>query len=111
MYCRFGNFRENFIFANGIKRHISDVKNSQLRQDLPISGSTINGDLVYTIKRIIGKPNLSDQFKTITKRYKKKLGIAWISSHNLHAWLNPITVYSYSCTTVSLASDSMTALT
>ena len=25
-YCRFGNFRENFIFANSIKRHISDVK-------------------------------------------------------------------------------------
>ena len=30
-YCRFGNFRENFIFAriyfmNSIKRHISDTK-------------------------------------------------------------------------------------
>ena len=37
VYCRFGNFRENFIFVNSIKRHISDVKNSQLRQDLPIS--------------------------------------------------------------------------
>ena len=35
-YCRFGNFRENFIFANSIKRHISDVKKSRLRQDLPI---------------------------------------------------------------------------
>ena len=37
MYCRFGNFPENFIFANSIKRHISDVKNSRLRKDLPIS--------------------------------------------------------------------------
>ena len=36
-YCRFGNFRENFIFANSIKRHISDVKNSRIRQDLPLS--------------------------------------------------------------------------
>ena len=36
-YCRFGNFRESFIFANCIKRHISDVKKSRLRQDLPIS--------------------------------------------------------------------------
>ena len=36
-YCRFGNFCENFIFANGIKRHISDVKNSRLKQGLPIS--------------------------------------------------------------------------
>ena len=26
-YSRFRNFRENFIFANSIKRHISDVKN------------------------------------------------------------------------------------
>ena len=29
IYCRFGNFRENFIFANSIKRHIRDVKNRQ----------------------------------------------------------------------------------
>ena len=36
-YCRFGNFRENFIFANSIKRHISDVKNSRLMQVIPIS--------------------------------------------------------------------------
>ena len=36
-YCRFKNFRDNFIFANCIKRHYSDVKNSRLRQDLPIS--------------------------------------------------------------------------
>ena len=36
-YCRFRNFGENFIFANSIKRHIGDVKNSQLRQDLPLS--------------------------------------------------------------------------
>ena len=36
-YCRFGNFRENFIFANSIKRHISDVKKTQIRQDLPLS--------------------------------------------------------------------------
>ena len=27
MYCKFGNFCENFIFANSIKRHIWDVKN------------------------------------------------------------------------------------
>ena len=37
VYCRFGNFHENCIFANCIKRHISDVKHSRLRQDLPIS--------------------------------------------------------------------------
>ena len=32
-YCKFGNFRENFIFANSDKRHIWDVKNSRLGHD------------------------------------------------------------------------------
>ena len=36
-YCRFRNFLENFVFANAIIRHISDVKNSRLRQGLPLS--------------------------------------------------------------------------
>ena len=37
-YCRFGNFFLSILFlANSIKRHINDVKNSRLRQDLPIS--------------------------------------------------------------------------
>ena len=35
--CKFGNFRENFIFANSVKRHICDVKKSQLGHDLPTS--------------------------------------------------------------------------
>ena len=29
------------------------------------------GDLVYKFKRIVGKPNFSDQFKKIIKHYKK----------------------------------------
>ena len=29
------------------------------------------GDLVYKFKRIVGNPNLNDQFKKIIKRYKK----------------------------------------
>ena len=29
-YCKFRNFRENFIFAKNIKRHVCDVKNSRL---------------------------------------------------------------------------------
>ena len=28
------------------------------------------GDLVYKFKRIVGKPNFSDQLKSIIKRYK-----------------------------------------
>ena len=33
------------------------------------------GDLVYEFKRIVGKPNFSDQFKKIVKRYNYK---SWI---------------------------------
>ena len=36
-YCKFGNFGENFIFANSVISHICDVKNSRLGHDLPFS--------------------------------------------------------------------------
>ena len=36
-YCKFGNFRENFIFANSVKRHICELKKPQVEHDLPIS--------------------------------------------------------------------------
>ena len=36
-YCKFGNFRENFIFANSVKRHISHVKKLRTWHDLPSS--------------------------------------------------------------------------
>ena len=36
-YCKFGNFCENFIFVNSVKIHISDILNSRLGHDLPIS--------------------------------------------------------------------------
>ena len=34
-----------------------------------ISEPIVYGDLVYKFKRIVGKPNFSDQFKKIVKRY------------------------------------------
>ena len=36
-YCRFGNFRENFIFANSVKRHICDAQSWRQRHDLNVS--------------------------------------------------------------------------
>ena len=33
-YCKSGNFRENFVFANSVKKHICDVKMSRLRHVL-----------------------------------------------------------------------------
>ena len=35
--CKFRNFHENFIFANSVKGHICDIKNSRLEHNLPIS--------------------------------------------------------------------------
>ena len=68
-----------------------------------ISEPIFYGDLVYKFKRLVGKPNFSDQFKKIVKRYIRV-------EYNFE-----ITVYSYcflfNCTTVGQASDSMTALT
>ena len=36
-YSKFRNFRENFIVANRVKRHICQVKNLPLWHDLPTS--------------------------------------------------------------------------
>ena len=36
-YCKFGNFREKFILANSVKRHICDVKTFRFGHDLLIS--------------------------------------------------------------------------
>ena len=36
-YCKSGNFRDNFIFANSVKRHICDAKNSRLGHGVSLS--------------------------------------------------------------------------
>ena len=80
-----------------------------------ISEPIFYGDLVYKFKRIVGKPNFSDQFKKIVKRYIRVGCNLDIMRQSACLVLNPITVYSYGflfhCTTVGQASDSMTALT
>ena len=80
-----------------------------------ISEPIFYGDLVYKFKRIVGKPNFSDQFKKIVKRYIRVGYNLDIMRQSACLVVNPITVYSYgflfNCTTVGQASDSMTALT
>ena len=80
-----------------------------------ISEPIFYGDLVYKFKRIVGKPNFSDQFKKIIKRYIKVGYNLDFMRQSACLVLNSITVYSYgfllNCTTVGQASDSMTALT
>ena len=80
-----------------------------------ISEPILYGDLVNKFKRIVGKPNLSDQLKKIVKRYIRVGYNLDIMRQSACLVLNPITVYSYgfffNCTTGGQASDSMTALT
>ena len=80
-----------------------------------ISEPIFYGDLVYKFKQIVGKPNFSDQFKKIVKRYIRVGYNLDIMRQSACLVVNPITVYSYgflfNCTTVGRASDSMTALT
>ena len=71
-----------------------------------ISEPTFYGGFVYRFKRIIGKPNLSDQFKKIVRRYIRVGYNLDIMRQSACLVLNPITVYSYgllfNCTTVVL---------
>ena len=94
--------------------------NTNIGLKTPLQQGTISepkfyGDLVYKFKRIVGKPYISDQFKKIVKRYIRVGYNLDIMRQSACLVLNLITVYSYgfpfNCTTVSQASDSMTALT
>ena len=80
-----------------------------------ISEPIFYGALVYKFKRIVGKPNFSDQFKKIVKRYIRVGYNLDIMRQSTCLVLNPIMVYIYgflfNCTTVGQASDSMRALT
>ena len=87
--------------------------NTLLQQS--VSEPIFYGDLVYKVKRIVGKPNFSDQFKKMVKRYIR-IGYNFdVMRQSACLVLNPITVYSYgflfNYTTLGQASDSMTALT
>ena len=53
-YCKSGNFRENFIFANSVKNHICDATYSRLGHDFSISVndrviSPFREDFIFTI--------------------------------------------------------------
>ena len=72
-------------------------------------------DLVYKFKLIVGKPNSSDQFKKIIKRYKRVRYNIDIMLQSACLVVSPITVDSYglffNCMWVGHALDLMTALT
>ena len=47
-HVKFKTFRENFIFAYIVIRHICDVRNWRLWHDLPTS---VNGSVIFAISR------------------------------------------------------------
>ena len=112
LFCLFlsGHFRQ-VVHSELIVKYNIGIK-TLLQQG--ISEPIFYGDLVYKFKRIVGKPNFSDQFKKIVKRYIRVGYNLDIMRQSACLVLNPITVYSYglffNCTTVGQASDSMTAL-
>ena len=89
------------------------LKKTLLQQG--ISEPIFYGDLVYKFKLIFGKPNFSDQFIKIVKRYINVGYISDVIRQPACLVLNPIIVYSFgflfNCTMVGQASDSMSALT
>ena len=101
-------------FLSCIYEHVCKVCLKTLLQQ-GISEPIFYGDLVYKYKRIVGKPNFSDQFKKIVKRYIRVGYNLDIMRQSAYLVLNPFTVDSYgflfNCTTVGQASDSMTTLT
>ena len=46
-YCKFENFRENFIFTNSVKTHICYVKNARQGRELPLS---VNDKVISPIR-------------------------------------------------------------
>ena len=59
-----------------------------------ISEPIFYGDLVYKFKRIVGKPNFSDQFKKFIKRYIKVGYSLDVMRQSACLGLNPITASS-----------------
>ena len=50
LYCKFRNFRKNFILVNRVKRHICHIKTSQLEHDLTTS---VNNRVIVPFARVL----------------------------------------------------------
>ena len=80
-----------------------------------LSEQEFYGDLVYKLKRIVGRVDFSDQFRKIIVRYKRIGYNINIMRQSACLVFNPITVNNFTslfnCTPVGRASDSMMAPT
>ena len=104
-------------FSNFYRRLSGLVEkyNASLRKLLQqgISEPEFYGDLVYRIRKIVGKSNFAEQFRKLINRYKRIGYNPYIMWQTAFLVVNPITVDGYAllfnCTTVVRASDLMTA--
>ena len=80
-----------------------------------ISEPEFYGDLVYRFRKIVGKSNISEQFRKLINHYKRIGYSLDIMRQTACLVVNPIIVDGYAslfnCTTAVRASDSMTAST
>ena len=75
-YCKFGIFRENFIFANSVKRHICHAQSSRKRHDLNVSinnrlNSLFREGFIFTKLRICDNKTTAKifEFTVFTTKY------------------------------------------
>ena len=106
-------------FSKFCRRHYELVSkfNVELKTLLHqgLSELDIYGDLVYKFKKIVGRADVSDQFRKIIVRYKRIGYIINIIRQSACLVFNPITVNNFAslfnCTPVGRSSDSMMAPT
>ena len=106
-------------FSKFYRRHSELVEkyNVSLRKLLQqgISEPEFYGDLVYRIRKIVGKSNFSEQLRRLVGRYKRIGYNPYVMRQTACLVINPASVDScaslFNCTTAGRASDSMTAST
>ena len=107
-------------FSKFYRRHSELVEkyNVSLRKLLQQGKSEpeFYGDLVYRIRKIVGKSNFSEQFRKLINRYKRIGYNQYVMRQTACLVINPTSVDSYASlfncgTTAGRASDSMTAST
>ena len=106
------------VFSKFYRRHSKLVEkyNVSLRKLLQqgISEPEFYGDLVYRIRKIVGKSNFSEQFRRLINRYKRIGYNPYAMRQTACLVINPTSVDSYAsvfnCTTAGQASDSVTSV-
>ena len=112
------------VFSKFYRQHseLAEKYNVSLKKLLQqsISEPEFYDDLVYRVRKIVGKTNFSEQFRKLINRYKRTGYNPYVMRQTACLVINPTSVDSYAslfnwlpfnCTTADRSSDSMTAST